>query len=73
MIFKEHEIRFNIHPTSDLETYCKLENVSMLFICKPDRPKSNMRRLEKARVVVGNKIIKLGLHIAGVQNTGLAN
>ncbi|NLJ40952.1 MAG: hypothetical protein GX352_04995 [Clostridiales bacterium] len=72
MIFKEYETQYNVHPASDLETYCKLEGASMLFIRKPDKNKVDAKKLEQARIVIGNKIVKLGLLVAGSQNKGLA-
>lgn len=73
MIFKDYEIQFNVHPASELETYCKLEDVSMLFMRKPNKCKTKMKKWEKARVIIGSKIIRLGLHIAGVRKERVAN
>lgn len=70
MIFKEYEKQFDVNPASDLEVYCKLEGVSMLFIRRPNRSKANEKKLEKVRIVLGNKIIKLGHRITGVPNRG---
>lgn len=73
MIFKEYEKQFNVHPASDLDTYCKLEGVSMSLIRKPDSNKAIAKKLEKVRVGLGNKIIKLGHRITGVPNKGIVS
>ena len=70
MLLKEYEKQFNVHPANDLETYCKLEGVSMFSIRKRNSSKADAKKLENVRVVMGDRIIKLGYRIKGIPSSG---
>ncbi len=55
MMLKDYEIQFNIQPVGELEAYCKQEDVSLLFVRRPDNSKENLKIALRKRIL---KIVK---------------